>query len=259
MLRRHDMRRRSHQRLCNVIANLAEVHSCVGERLETEVPGAHAKHGLALDVEDRIERVGDRHDLADQFDFDVCLVAPRYGDRQCRDDACDRTRERRETMLSHHDRSGEQSDQRIERKEVFVGESCPEDDEYEKKEGRTTEDEEETITMTVVFIDTANAHPIISPAIALRHFMSLTRAAIAASQKTSQRSSVRYSSEPRKNVGKSAANTADHAAVVASNRRRAISHTRTIAIRNSGNINSRAAKSRRGSSTPPKKSGAVRR
>src|SRR5205085_3133906 len=27
------------------------------------------------------------------------------------------------------------------------------------------------ITMTVVFIDTANAHPIISPAIALRHFM----------------------------------------------------------------------------------------
>src|SRR2546423_8606721 len=81
------------------------------------------------------------------------------------------------------------------------------------------------ITMIVVFIDTANAQPIINPAMALRDFQSLMRTAIAASQKSSQRSSVRYSSEPRKNVGKSAANTADHAAVVASNRRRAIIQT----------------------------------
>src|SRR5947207_1973855 len=70
-------------------------------------------------------------------------------------------------------------------------------------------------TKSVVFIDTPAARPSASPPkIALRRGdIPLTQIASAASQQTIQRSSVRYSSEPRKNGGVIAASAAAQNAV----------------------------------------------
>src|SRR5258706_11942100 len=70
-------------------------------------------------------------------------------------------------------------------------------------------------TKSVVFIDTPAARPIDKPEriVFFRGDIRLTRQASAASQQTIQRSSVRYSSEPRKNGGVIAASAAAHHAV----------------------------------------------